>query len=259
VISIRLEGFSTLQHMLGLMQRNVEISAQRALIKTANSVKKAEVAEMERVFDKPTRWTMGAMKVRTTRKFEVQVGILDPNGYYKRAANYLGTQIEGGQRRAKAMEVALQQYGLMPRGWFVVPGAGAQLDAYGNMSVGQIRQILSWFDTASRTSGPDQNMYFSGREKRRKGTKKTAGFEYIVIQPGGVNSFSGKRDTRALKQPGIYKRIFLGHGTAIKPILIFVKGARYAARFNFEKVARDTAAAMLESEFQRFMRDPEAR
>lgn len=50
-------------------------------------------------------------------------------------------------------------------------------------------------------------------------------------------------------QPGIYQRIFLGHGTAIKPVLIYVKGTKYQARFNFEKVAQDTANAMWQAEF----------
>lgn len=241
------------KRMLADMPRKVEIAAQRALLKTAAAVKDAEVAEMGRVFHNPMRWTLGAMKVKATKKMEVQVGILDPDGYYKRAASYLGTQVSGGQRRTKAMEKSLQTRNLMPSGWFTVPGEGAKMDAYGNMSVGQIRQILSWFDAAENWAGSTQNMGFAGREKRRKGTRKSYGFEYFVVAPGARRSYqlkSGKSGNHSM-QPGIYMRTMTGFGNAIKPVLIYVKGARYQVRFNFEKVARDTANAMMQAEFDK--------
>ncbi len=248
MLTINLAEIDSLKRKLAVAPRTVEIAAQRALLKTAQAVKEAEVEEMRRVFDRPTRWTLGAMKVKPTSRFEVAVGILDPDGYYKRAANYLGTQISGGQRRLKAMERALQQYSLMPPGWFAVPGAGAQIDAYGNMSSGQIRQILSWFDAAERWAGSTQNMGQAGRDKRRKGTKRNIGFEYFAVIPGRTNHL-GQRNN--LKQPGIYKRFFFGQGKAIKPVLIYVKGARYQARFDFEKVANKVANAMWQSEFDK--------
>lgn len=253
MLTIKLEGFEEMKRKLSDMPRKVEIAAQRALLKTAAAVKDAEVEEMGRVFDRPTRWTLGAMKVKATNKFTVQVGIIDPDGYYKRAASYLGTQVGGGQRRVKAMEMSLQSRGLMPSGWFAVPGEGARIDSYGNMSVGQIRQILSWFDAAEKWAGSTQNMGFAGRAKRIKGTRKTAGFEYFAVAPGARRAFAlkgGKSGSHTM-QPGIYQRTFLGHGSAIKPVLIYVKGARYQVRFNFEKVARDVADAMMQAEFDK--------
>jgi len=144
----------------------------------------------------------------------------------------------------------------MPSGWFAVPGEGAKMDSYGNMSVGQIRQILSWFDAAENWAGSTQNMGVAGREKRRKGTRKSYGFEYFVVEPGQRRTYqlkSGKTGTHSM-QPGIYMRMMMGFGSAIKPVLIYVKGARYQARFNFEKVARDVAAAMMQAEFDKAIR-----
>lgn len=129
-INIDVKGLDEIKRRLAGMERKIEIATQRALLKTANHIRDAEQDEMRRVFDRPTRWTLGAMKVKPTAKFEVTVGILDPDGFYKRANNYLGTQISGGSRRMKAMEIALQHYGLMPSGWYAVPGAGAKMDAY---------------------------------------------------------------------------------------------------------------------------------
>lgn len=249
MLTVRLDGFDSLLRKTTAAPRQIEIAAQRALVKTAQAVKDAEIDEMRRVFDRPTRWTLGAMKVKPTSRFEVAVGILDPDGFYRRAANYLGTQISGGQRHLKAMERALQQYGIMPTGgWFAVPGAGAKIDTYGNMSSGQIRQILSWFDAAERWAGSTQNMGQAGRDKRRKGTKRNIGFEYFAVIPGRTNHLGNRNN---LKQPGIYQRFFFGHGKAIKPVLIYVKGARYQARFDFEKVAHKVANAMWQSEFDK--------
>lgn len=253
MIEIKLQGFDELRRKLADAPRKLEIATQRALLKTAEAVRDAENAEMRRVFNNPTRWTLGAMKVKATSKMAVSVGILDPDGYYKRAANYLGAQVGGGDRRLKAFEKSLQARGVMPKGWFAVPGEGAKLDAYGNMGPGQIRQILSWFDAAENWAGSTQNMGDKGRDKRRKGGRKSYGFEYFVAQPGMRRTFvrkSGKSGTHAM-QPGIYMRVFAGFGTAIKPILIFVKGARYQARLNFEKVARDTADAVFQAEFSK--------
>lgn len=253
MLTVHLDGLEELKRKLNGSPRSIQIATQRALLKTAQGIKGAETLEMGRVFDKPTRWTLGAMKVRATNKFTVEVGVLDPDGYYKRAASYLGTQVGGGQRRTKAMEKSLQRRGLMPAGWFAVPGQGAKIDGFGNMSVGQIRQILSWFDAAENWAGSTQNMGAAGRAKRMKGTRKTAGFEYFAVAPGARRSFqmkSGKTGNHSM-QPGVYQRIFLGHGTAIKPVLIFVKAARYQIRFNFEKVAQRTAYALWQSEFDK--------
>ncbi len=232
---------------LASIPRKVEIAAQRALLKTGQHIREAEQAEMKSVFDRPTPWTLGAMRVKPTAKMEVMVGILDPDGYYRRANNYLGTQVSGGGRRHKAFEKSLQAYGIMPSGWFAVPGEGAKLDAFGNMGPGEIRQILSWFDAAERWSGSTQNMGEKGRDKRRKGTRKKAGFEYFVVHPL-------RRNKGYNLTPGVYRRTFFALGRAIKPILIFVKDAQYKPRFDFEKVARFTAQKHMTDELSAAVR-----
>ena len=255
MITIKLEGFDALKSSISVSTAKLNKCARLAISKTANAIRDAEKIEMERVFDRPTRWTLGAMIVRETGNLSVQVGIMDPKtgrmnngssdgdtgtGYWKRAESYLGTQIDGGQRKVKAMEKALQAYGLLPQGWFTVPGAGAEIDSYGNMNVGQIRQILSYFQTAERWSGSTQNMSQKRKDKLRKGSKKKVGFEYVVI-------FPDKR--RNMKQPGIYQRFFFGHGRSIKPILIYINKANYKPRFNFESVASNTADQVLQPTF----------
>lgn len=248
----RIKVTSDIDRVIGQLSKDapraVEIATQRALLHTAREVKDAEVREMQRVFDRPTRWTLGAFQVRFDKaQMEARVEVKD--GYWYRADNYLTTQIEGASnRRQKAFEKALQAVGALPAGWLAVPGERAKLDAYGNHSPGEIRQILSWFDAAERVAGSTQNMGFAGREKRRKGTKKRAGWEYFLVRPGARRSFArgnGGQGTHKM-QPGIYRRTAFALGTRIEPVMIFIKSASYHQRFDFYGVAKRT----IEREFK---------
>ena len=80
-----------------------------------------------------------------------------------------------------------------------------------------------------------------GRAKRRKGTRARRGFEYFVAQPGSrVGRGSWKNGRRQNLQPGVYRRTAFGFGSAIEPILIFVRRVAYKPRFDFYGVARRT-------------------
>ena len=226
------------------LPRGLESAALRALLGTAKAVKKAEEGEMKRVFSKPTRFTLNALTTQLDKsKMEARVEIRD--GYWSRSENYLRAQIEGtGGRRQKAFEKALQAVGILPAGWVAVPGKRAKLDMYGNHSVGEIRQILSWFDAAERVSGSTQNMRVAGREKRRKGTRRKAGWEYFVVRPGGRRIFVRETTFKGTHgmQPGIYRRTAYRLGDRIEPVIIFVRKASYGRRFDFYRIGRETAA-----------------
>lgn len=248
-ISYRIEGLDKLKAALTLMPKRFDIALQRTLIKTAQAVVKAEQDEMGRVFDRPTRFTLGALTTKFNKPaMTATVEVKD--GYWSRSNNYLATQIHGGDRHLKAFERALQYYGVIPNGWFAVPGQGAAIDAFGNMSAGQIRQILSWFDAAERVAGSTQNMGQKGRDKKRKGTKTKRGFEYFAVYPGFRLGRGAWRDGRFNNlTPGIYKRTSFGFGKAIQPIIIFVRSVKYKPRFKFYEVARKTSDRVMPVEF----------
>lgn len=237
------------------MRRAVEVAAQRAVVATAREVQRVAVAEMARAFDRPTRFTLNAFRVAQGGKEVIQsrydganpsvqrwsgwapvagsaisAEVVVKDGRYDRADHYLQTQIHGGNRKAKAFENALRSAGVLPAGWYAVPGAAAKLDAHGNHSAGEIRQILSWFDAAEVGAGSTQNMRDKGRDKRRKGTRRQRGFEYVAVIPG--------RWQRGRLHPGIYRRSFFGFGSAVQPVVIFVNAANYKPRFDFYGVAQ---------------------
>lgn len=95
------------------------------------------------------------------------------------------------------------------------------------------------------------------RDRLRAGNKKRGinGFEYFVVQPGQRRQFlraNGKTGSHAM-QPGIYQRIFLGHGTAIKPVMIFVKSPSYKRRLDFYRLAEEVGVKEFNRAFPMYL------
>lgn len=278
-ISVQVEGLKELQaSMKDFSERRKSAAVATALTRTAVQVRDKVKGLMPTLLDRPTPYTLRQLKyVAATAAKPVAavgfgvVGIEDERGNVIRyqdlgakntpAGKYLSTQIDGGARKAKRFEVALQSRRILPAGWLAVPGQRAKMDAYGGQSVGEIKQILSYFDAASFKSGSDQNSNFKGREKLRKGTRKTAGFEYFAVQPGERRTFtraSGKTGTKAA-QPGIYRRTLYALGSRIEPIVIFVRAATYKRRFDFYNIAKAEGDRILQTELKRAIDESAAR
>jgi hypothetical protein len=119
----------------------------------------------------------------------------------------------------KRFEKRLQFMGLLPPGMFVVPGAAAQLDQYGNIKASLIEQILSALGAAEITAGYQANR--TALSRKRKGAKLA---EFFVGRPGGAPL-------------GVYRRYAFAHGSAVKPVLIFVRQPVYPARYHFQEIA----------------------
>lgn len=230
----RINVKSDMAEVLGALARDYPDAARRAsevaIVRTSRAVRTAQKAEIIRVFDRPTPWTQGAIHSRfNKRELSATVWLNEEPGKGTPATTYLLPQIEGGERGQKRFERALQRVGLLPAGWLAVPGQGARLDAYGNMSRGQIVQIMAWF-SAFGEQGYSANMTAKGRARLSKSTKRRQGFSYFAVYPGRTR-------TRHL-HPGIYQRFDFAVGSAIKPVLIFVRAAHYQKRYDFHGVAQ---------------------
>ncbi|HEB76897.1 MAG TPA: hypothetical protein ENI90_00020 [Methylothermaceae bacterium] len=237
--TVSLNGYDEALRALRRVERQIPRAAQRTVNYLANEVRKAEVEEMKRAFDRPTRWTLNSTRVTyasaARRRTHAVVWLKDEAAKGIPATKYLTPQIFGGNRKAKRFERALWNAGVLPRGWLAVPGEGARMDAFGNMSRGQIVEILSWFQ-AFGEQGFRANLTEEGRRRKIKGTKKRRGTAYFAIRPGQGSHL----------HPGVYQRIATGFGWAIKPVLIFIKSAEYGRRYHFFEVAEDTVFDRME-------------
>jgi hypothetical protein len=219
-------------------------AASVALNKTAEDIQRAEVREMRDVFDRPTPYTLSSVYVKRSTKATLQatVGLKDFSGKGTPATKFLKSQITGGGRRLKKFERALRVAGHLPEDYRAVPGSGARLDQYGNIMPSQITQILSYF-RAFPEMGYRANMTDKRRRALAKGSKRIQGFAYFIGRPG---------DRLPL---GVWQRFGFSRGSAIRPVLIFVRQAQYQALFDFEYVAQSTAQRAFPAHFEAALAD----
>lgn len=224
--------------------RQLRQGAVRGSVEAVNDVADdvgwAEVAEMRNVFDRPTPWTLGAMrKIPATQAqptAEVRIrGKADVGGAVIPPTAFLAAEIDGGRRRFKRFERLLFAKGVMPAAHWAVPASGARLDGYGNMSAGHIIELLAWFEAFPSSKARRSNSTEASRAKRRRGGRRRAGSEYFAVQPG----------KRGLP-PGIYERhTTSSFGRGIRPVVLFSTRVVYARRFDFFGVAERTVEAKL--------------
>jgi len=251
MIKVEIKGLRELQAQLrGLSGDKIKKARIAALNDAAFAGQKAGKEEIVKVFDKPTRWVVGGIryvKARPDRDFSSIDLDFWGNKQGVSAEKILSAQVYGGARRHKRHEVALNRVGILPPGMFIVPGEGADMDQYGNMSSGQIVQIIAFF-RAFGEQGYKANMTDKTRARLAKGTKTKQAIEYFVVKPESYRTWgkgNGKAMGRRKMQPGIYKRIVFGMGSAIKPVMIFVKSPQYGRRFDFYRVTAEAAERQL--------------
>lgn len=241
-IDVRMDIDRALQKLRDVTERQVPYATALALNKTADAVKDAEIKEMKDVFDRPTPITLDSLFVKRATKYQLTatVGIKDFMGKGTPASKWLAAQIKGGSRHLKKFEKALQSVGALPPGYFVVPGSACKLDQYGNIPGSLITQLLSYFN-AFPEMGYRANMTAKRRALLAKGSAKkgTQGVVYFVGQPAG-----GKLPL------GIWARYTFHAGSAIKPVLIFVRHAQFQKLFDFEYVARKTVEKEFPAQFR---------
>ncbi len=211
-----------------------------ALNRTARLVKEGELQVMRSRFDRPTPYTMNSLYTLPARKAqavaEAKVYFRDSTFKGTPATKYLKPEVYGGGRSHKRFERALINRGLMKRSQYAVPAAGARLDSYGNVSRGQIVQVLS----ALRAFG--EQGYQANRTKSKRSQRKGAKSRYFVGNPGGEGE-------------GVWQRVRSAFGEGVKPIFIFAQAPRYRVRVPFEKIAENITKARLPREFERAFAD----
>lgn len=234
MIQVKIHGLESLKSKLASAPRQIAYATALALTRTAKAVEEKQKREMRDVFDRPTPYTLASTytKPATKAKLVAEVGLKNFASKATPAVKFLQAQVRGGSRRMKRFEKALQAVGAMPAGFRAVPGEAAQRDQYGNMKPSQIVQILSWFK-AFPEMGYRANMSAKRRASLQKGSKTRQGFAYFAGRPGD-------------RLPdGIWQRFNFAGGSAIKPVIIFVRSANYQAIYDFDYVSRKVAGREL--------------
>jgi hypothetical protein len=240
-------NFPHVERQLKELGRQAPFVAAVSLTRTAKDMQTRLRDEMRSVFDRPTNYTLNStfLKAATKQSQEAKVWLKDnPFGKGTPADRYLAPQIYGGVRGMKGMERALQLARLMPNGAVAVPAAGAQLDANGNVKRNQIVQILSQLQVQAKAG-------FESRASKSKASQRT-------VARQGVTYFCLPTAQRGL-QPGIYLKRKFAHGSAIRPVFLFVASATYRPRLKFfevgDRAAQERFPVHFAREFERALKE----
>lgn len=204
-ISVKADVQDAIRQLRLIGSEIVPKAAAAALNDTAFGGRRDAQEEMKQVFDRPTRWTLNAPWVEKARSSNL-VSVVNLQGKAYKSTDayaYLNPQIEGGPRPAKRSEKLLRARGILPPDMFIVPGTGARMDSHGNMSRGQMQQILA-----------QVRAHFDPHQRTPQGR----GTEYFHAILAGTN--------------GIWRR----RAGGVVPVLVFVKQPQYRARFRFYDV-----------------------
>lgn len=246
-INVDTSGLMRLKAEIEGKGKQARFATSQALNAAAYKAAQDTAKEMARVFDRPTPWVLKSVRYRKSTKTKLEASVdFDQWGNKTgvTVAQVLAAEITGGLRRRKRHEVALQRSGILPDGMAIVPGPGATIDRYGNMSGGQIVQIMSWFKSFGE-QGYKANATDKSRARLARGSKKTGarGFVYFVLrQPHGK------------LVPGIYQRFDFGAlGTSVKAVMFFVRIPQYRRRLDFYGLAERSALAEFKATFPKFL------
>ncbi len=234
------------QRAIGATDRMVPYAAATALTRTAQDVKKAEEATIRNVFDRPTPYTQRSVYLRPATKSRLQAVVWLKDG--NRPQHYLVPDIIGGQRPMKRFEQRLRMTGYMHADERAVPGTAAQLDSYGNISRGLIVRILSQLRTAVV-----QGDYSNASNSKRSRAKRATVQYFVARNDKPRRGFKGKTYAQNLPN-GIWERRRFAWGSTVRPVMLFVQGARYSKRFPFDTVATKTINAYFRMHFEKACR-----
>lgn len=257
-LTVDTQGLQQSVDKISDLPKQLRFATAVALTRTAKLVAEAEVQEMRDVFDRPTPFTLRSIFVKGARPDApvAEVGIKNDSGGQRPAVNWLRWQVQGGLRTQTAYERLLVGAGAMRSDDRAVPGKGARLDAFGNISRGQLIQILSQLRIDSSSGSTRKLTQFDFNDNKRDRRLKQNKIRRAFGKAGG-QFIAFPNGNRSLL-PGIYQaegrdfgaRLGYGRSGRLRPILIFVSKAQYEAeRFDFDYVAQKAVQRHLRVQF----------
>lgn len=189
--------------------------------------------EMERVFDRPRRYTLNSTYVDKAAKERLEAAVFFKDmGRGVPAGKYLQAQVWGGERRNKRFEAALRSRGILGSDEFAVPARDYPRDATGDIRASVITKILSQLGAFSEV-GYVANA--TNRSRKRSARRSTF--------------FASRASQMA---PGIYERT---GPRDINAVFIFVGRATYTRRLEMERVLQASAARTFGPAFEAAFED----
>ena len=199
-VQVKTEDFREKIQQLAQIEQAIRKVVIFSLSDTVDDVHRRQVFEMDRVFDRPTRYVKRGLRKRypagKARSGFRAPGIMEAGTYFEDfggsmpPADVIKPHVFGGTRKVKKSERRMRGIAGLGNS-YLLPGkdAAGYLDKHGNMKGSAVTQMLNKFGTIE-TARPGQ--------KRRKGdTKEGVGYYKIKVPTGHVIiKRTGKRTER---------------------------------------------------------------
>lgn len=201
----------------------VPFACALALTRTAQDGQRAVYSEMDSQWDRPTPFSKRSLYVTPAKKTQLAAAVEIKDQFPAKSSatpdQTYRHQYEGGPRIRKGLERYLTQAGLISAREWMAPGDGAKLDAYGNVSRGQLAQIMSQLRLGLDPASWKTNSTRSKRHRKKSGE--------MFWSRGGT----------------LARGIWMRDGRSAKPIMIVVSEPNYQARIQMPRVIRETIDA----------------
>lgn len=236
-IDVKVEAAAFKRSLTALEKREFPYAAARALTFTAKDVQKNTVKRMQRVLDRPTRFTLNAFRVLPAKKnyLVAEVGFREFTSTSAGFRSYLEPLEYGGPRPPKRFEKRLRAAGVMRNDEFAVPSRynGVKRDRYGNIPASVVVKVLSQL-SAFNDAGYDANE--TSKSRKRAGAVRS---RYFV--------FGEKRNKKGDLPRGIYEVVSKDR---LRAVFIFVKQPVYRAMLGFRELSDKTTRDRLPINFR---------
>lgn len=260
-LSIKVENLREVQNAIEQSGKQARFAAARALTDTAESARKDATARLAQVIKGPTPYTLNSLFKKPATKVSLasMVYVKDRGREQKTGSRgpdrIIGHLFKGGARESKNFELVLRRAGLLPPGFFAVPGNAAPRDGNGNIPPAFITQMLAYF-RAFGEQGYQANMTDKSRARFEKRLGKKAGGTVEFFISRGRGFWFGRRSWREGRRqhlpPGVWQRVRYSQGSAIRPVLMFVKAPRYQQLINLEEIVGATARREFPAKFRQY-------
>ena len=221
---------------------------------TVNALAQTSKKEMDKQIlqrvDRPTPYTKRAIFVKSAKSKTdptARIDVKNRGTATKRGGrtheDIIGHLFTGGQRQRKGIEMLFQRAGLLRADEYIVPGAAAPLDQFGNVKRSFLIQLISYF-RAFNESGFKANADSKGRLRQNRAFARS-------IKGASAAAFFVVTDRKGKLVPGIWARVSFSIGSAVKPILIFAKKPKYRQMFRMDKTVKTIVDRDANKEFEK--------
>lgn len=253
MITIKQDGLeSAISSLSELEKAQLPFALVLALTRTAQVVAEDLRGELGVAFDRPTPATLNSLYIlpATKQKLESRVWIKDGRqmgaggrpvgregawGKGRAASKWLTPEIYGGPRSHKAIESMLRRKGFLKPGQYVMPGQGAELDQYGNLSSGFLAKVLSGAQLYTEEG------YKANATNSAKSKAKGNGKRFFVMRDSKRGAFA------------VAERTEKGRAGLKIVLAVASRAPTYKPQFDFFGLAQRKAAMALPVEFSKAM------